>query len=115
MSTEANITSGFFRGEDKALVFTIKDAGGAVINITGWTIGFRMSQSQWGAASIIKAATLTTPASGICTVTLSSGDTSSLTQDGQPTTYYYTLRRTDTGSRTELAYGQIIIFDTFTD
>lgn len=115
MSTEANIDSGFFRGEDKAIVFTIKNTNGAAIDITGWTMSFRMASALWGTAVITKTPTLTTPASGICTVNLASADTSGLTQDGNSTTYYYTLRRTNAGSRTELAFGHIVVQDTFTD
>lgn len=115
MSTEANIDTGFFRGEDKALVFTVKDLNGNAINITGWTITFRMGTAQFGGATITKSATLTTPATGICTVNLVAADTVNLAQDGNPTTYYYTLRRTDVGAVTVLAYGHIIVQDTFTD
>jgi len=118
MSTLANITlsDGFFRAEDKAIVFTILQADGTTAqNITGWTMTFRVASTQYGAAVITKVPTLTTPLSGICTVTLASADTSALTQDGTDTTYYYDLRRTDSGSRTELAYGELVVRDTFTN
>jgi hypothetical protein len=118
MSTEANITigDGFFRGEDKSIVFTIVQSDGTTPqNITGWTLTFRMATAQYGAAVITKTPTLTTPLSGICTVTLASADTSSLTQDGTDQVYYYDLRRTDSGSRAEIAYGTITVRDTFTN
>ena len=114
MSTQANIivSDGFFRAEDKDLVFTVLQSSGQAQNITGWTITFRMATTQGGAAVITKSATLTTPSQGICTVTLASADTSGLSVD---TTYFYDLRRTDTGSRAELAYGTILIQLTYTN
>jgi hypothetical protein len=111
MSTQSNITAsdGFFIGEDKSLVFTIYDANGAVQNITGWTISWLLSATNSGTAILTKSATLTTPASGVCTVTVASGDTSGLT----PGTYYYTLRRTNSGSKAELAYGSCDLLDVY--
>ncbi len=115
MSTERDITAtdGYFVGEDKALVFTVKDAVGAAANITGWTIRFELSDlnDQFGHEILTKTATLTSPGSGICTVIVASDDTIEL----EPGTYYYTLRRTDAGARTELAYGSLVLLDTWTD
>ena len=115
MSTLANITAGdeFFRAEDKNIIFTVMQADGVTPqNITGWTITFRMTLNMGGAAVITKSATLTTPLSGICTVTLASADTTALVAD---TTYLYDLRRTDSGSRSELAFGTIVIQETYTN
>ena len=111
MSTQSNITAsdGFFIGEDKSLVFTIYTSAGAAQDITGWTISWLLSATNSGAATLTKSATLTTPASGICTVAVASGDTSGLT----PGTYYYTLRRTDSGSKAELAYGTCELLDVY--
>lgn len=118
MSTQADITlqDGFFRGEDKALVFTIVQSDGTTKqNITGWTMTFRMGSTQFGSPVITKTPVLTDPTNGVCTVTLASADTSALTNEGADATYYYDLRRTDSGSRTELAYGSIAIRDTWTN
>lgn len=114
MSAQANITSddGFFIGEDKSLVFTIQDSAGAAVNITGWTIQFAMADALSGSSDLTKSATLTTPLSGICTVAIASGDTIGL----DPTsTWYYRLRRTDSGSRAELAYGTVDLLDVYVD
>jgi hypothetical protein len=107
VSTLANITAadGFFIGEDKSLVYTIT-AGGASVNISGWTIQWALSATQGGAPVLTKTASLTTPTSGICTVVLASADTLSL-NTATTTDYFYRLRRTDTGSRSELAYGSV--------
>lgn len=114
MSTEANFS--FYRGEDVSIVFTQLQADGSTPqNITGWTITFRVATSQYGAATITKTPTLTTPLSGIFTVQLASADTSSLTQDGADTIYYYDARRTDSGSRTQLFHGTLTVKDTNTN
>lgn len=113
MSTRADITAadGFFVGEDKSLVYTITAAGSAV-NISGWSIQWAMSATQGGAAVLTKTATLTTPTSGICTVVIASADTLSL-NTSSTTDYFYRLRRTDTGSRSELAYGSVDLLNIF--
>lgn len=114
MASNADFT--IYRGEDIALVFTQNQANGSTPqNITGWTITFRAAATQYGAAVITKTPTLTTPLQGIFTVNLASADTSGLTQDGADTTYYYDIRRTDAGSRTELFTGLLIVKDTNTN
>ena len=111
MSTQSNIAAsdGFFIGEDKSLVFTIFNSAGSAQDITGWTISWKLSATLSGNATLTKSATLTTPASGICTVSVAAGDTSGLT----PGTYYYVLRRTNAGSAAELAYGSCELQDVY--
>lgn len=105
-----------YRGEDKTITYTILQSNGSSPqNITGWTMTFRVASAQWGAAILTKVPTLTSPTTGECTVQLASADTSSLTQDGLDTTYYFDLRRTDSGSRTELDNGSLVIHDTNTN
>jgi hypothetical protein len=113
MSTRADIpaSDGWFKAEDKAFVFTITNAAGSPMDITGWTIQWRLAATQFGAAILTKTATLTTPASGICTVVVGSDDTADLSQG----TYWYTTRRMDSGSRAELAYGSAVLNEPFTD
>lgn len=114
MATEYNFS--IFRAEDAAVVFTwLQSDGTTAQNITGWTLAFRAASTQYGAAVITKTPTLTTPLSGIFTVSLASADTSGLTQDGTSTIYYYDIRRTDSGSRTELFYGTMTVLDTNTN
>jgi hypothetical protein len=84
-------------------------------NITGWTIAFRAASTEFGAAVITKTPTLTNPTAGVFTVNLASADTSGLTQDGLDTVYYYDIRRTDAGSRTELFKGTLTVKDTETN
>jgi hypothetical protein len=112
MSTEANVgeADGWFKAEDKQFVFTIVNSTGGVQNITGWTIIWTLAANQFGSPILTKTAALTVPLSGICTVTVASADTSGLTAQ----TYYYALRRTDAGSRAELAYGLAVLRPTYT-
>jgi hypothetical protein len=108
MSRTVDITErdGFFVGEDQALQFTVyEDDDVTVVNITGWTLQLKAALTEDGAALITKSATLTTPASGICTVSLAAADTSSL----DPGRYYFTLSRTDSGFNQVVADGWMIL------
>jgi hypothetical protein len=119
VSTKADIAvkDGFFRGEDKSIVFDIVNAVGDPQDITGWTVSFRVASSKFGAAIIQKTVgsgiTLTDPTAGRLTVVLASADTVAFTNDGSDADYSYVLRRTNAGSRTELAYGALVIQDTW--
>jgi hypothetical protein len=115
VSNLASITDadGWFIGEDKTLQFTIADSTGATINITGWQVTFKMSSSLSGDMLFTKTVgsgiTLTSPTSGILQVLSSSADTLSLA----PGTYFYALRRTDTGFKAELDYGSVVLKDVY--
>lgn len=103
MSTNSPITvaDGWFKAEDKSFVFNIVGPTGTPQDITGYTIKWVLSATDGGAATLSKTASLTTPASGVCTVAVASTDTSGLTAQD----YFYTLWRTDAGSKTLLSYG----------
>lgn len=111
MSIQADVvdTDGWFVAEDKQFVVTIQNATLGIQNITGWTLSFKVAATQGGSAIISKTAALTTPASGVCTVTITSADTSALNAG----TYFYTLRRTDSGSRSEISYGTAVLKGVF--
>jgi hypothetical protein len=113
MSTRRDITAadGWFIGEDKGLVFTVT-TGGAVQNITGWTIQFALADVLSGSADLTKTATLTTPLLGICTVAIASADTIGLNPASD---WWYRLRRTDSGSRAEINYGTVDLQDVYVD
>lgn len=112
MAVERNITKDehFFLGEDKALVFTIYQADGETPqDITGWALifVFRKAPSTADPALISKTTSagiaLTTPLSGVCTVTIEDTDTEDLAEGK----YYYSLKRTDAGSETILTFGSV--------
>lgn len=115
MATESNITaaSHFFTGEDKSLVVTVLDAAGAAQDITGWALSWMVKRRKTDAdadALVTKATgagiALTTPASGICTVTVEDVDIAELL-GGQ--LYYHELKRTDAGLETVLSYGTFVL------
>jgi hypothetical protein len=114
MSTEANFV--FYRGEDIQLNFTQYQSNGTTPqNITGYTMTCRAASTQYGAAVITKTPTIDSAPSGTFHVNLASADTSGLTQDGADTVYYYDIRRTDAGGRTELFHGLWTVKDTNTN
>lgn len=91
-----------YRGEDDALVFTMTPT----TDITGWTISFRVKNTLSDATALVtQAATLTTPASGIFTVSLASATTAALL----PGVYAYDVWRTDSGSAAALSIGSITV------
>lgn len=114
MSVKAAITAAenWFTGEDRALRFTVKDDAGVAVDITGWALSWRFKRrvdDPDGAALITKTTgsgiALTTPASGICTVTIDDTDTDRLGRvDG-----VHELKRTDAGSEVVLAYGPALL------
>lgn len=100
---------GFYEGEDFVQPFAIKQSDGTTAqDITGWTIVLTVkSYFDQTTALITKTATLTTPASGLCEVSFSRSDTSSLT----PKVYAFDLSRTDSGSDSVLVVGYLFLKD----
>ena len=103
----------FYTGEDKTLTVTIYQADGTTAqNITGWTLSYtwKKALSDPDAAAVLTKTTssgiaLTTPASGICTITIADTDTDALTAR----TYVHELKRTDAGSETVLTTGTVVL------
>lgn len=103
----------FYTGEDKSLVFTIYETDGTTAqDITGWTLAYmwKRAPSDADSAAVLTKTTsagiaLTTPGSGICTVTIDDTDTDSLL----PQTYHHELKRTTAGSETVLTTGTVLL------
>lgn len=95
-----------FRGEDVELDVTVyvDDDSSVTDDITGWAISFELMTANNGTpiltASVGDGITLDDPANGGLTISLSGDDL-----DRTPRGYYYTISRTDVGSRRLLAYG----------
>ncbi len=89
-----------YRGEDILITFTLSP----VVNISGWTMTFQVRRAI-GDPTVLLAITptLTTPASGICTVAISSAQTLSLSAGPYPCS----LTRTDSGSAALLSEGTL--------
>ena len=102
MATESNIT-GWWVFEDKRLSFTVGT------NITSWNLEFLVVD---GAGNTVLSKT--TPTSGVTITAASSGvaeayitatDISSMI----PRVYQYMFRRTDSGTKTALSYGDLTL------
>lgn len=111
MAAKATIgaSDNLFVGEDKSLVFTVVDTAGVAVNITGWTLSWTLKRRATDAAALITKTTggggiaLTTPVSGICTVTIEDTDTDPL----GPLSGVHELKRTNAGSEAVLSYGTL--------
>ena len=114
MSIEQNFgnddTDTIHVGEDKTLRFTIYQSDGTTVqNITGMAVEFVIREHDESPVALLTKTTgggtivLTTPTSGILDVTLLDTDT----ETWKPKVYRYALRRTDAGSETVWAYGDI--------
>jgi hypothetical protein len=115
MAVESNIAESddFFIGEDKSLTWTIYQSDGTTAqDVTGWALSWTVKRREGDldASAVLTKTTssgieLTTPASGIVTVTVADTDTDSL----HPQTYYHELKRTDAGFETVLTYGRMVL------
>jgi hypothetical protein len=94
-----------FVAEAKTLRWTIYDSAGAVANITGWTLQWKLEVAQGGATSVTKAGVVTDGPNGIATVTLLTADTSALPGG----TYFHHLDRTDSGFESVLSAGTFVL------
>jgi hypothetical protein len=102
-----------YTGEDKTLTITVYQADGATPqDITGWALSYVWKKTLAdpdAEAALTKTTssgiTLTTPASGICTVTIADTDTDHL----PARTYVHELKRTDAGSETVLTTGTVLL------
>lgn len=100
-----------FAGEDVSIPITITDNDGAVVDITGASARFIVKRRPSSATPVLDSAAspatataaVTTPASGLVTVSLADSDTGSLVG-----TYWWELKLTDaSNNETVAAYGYI--------
>lgn len=105
-----NVTIGplakWFSGDDIVFQFTIVDSAGAVRNITGWNLAWYLRERASDPdITLQKVAALTSPTTGLCTVTIAAADTVNL-----PAGWYdHALRRTDSGAGETAAWGRAIL------
>jgi len=103
------------RGTDISLRFTMMN----VTAITGWAVTWtlkKLSQGSLGSALISKTVgsgvALTDTTNGIITVTIEDSDTDSLVLNSDldnEESYLWDLKRTDAGSETVLARGDLVL------
>lgn len=110
MAVKSPILDQYFTGEDKSIVFTITQANGTAQNITGWSLSWlvkRYATDPDVSAFITKTTAgggivLTTPLSGICTITVTDDDVANISGGRS---YVHELKRIDAGAETVLSYG----------
>jgi hypothetical protein len=105
----------WFAGEQKDLVFTIFQTDDTTPqDISGWGLSWMLKRNPRDAdaaavlhkTTALGGVTLTTPATGICTVTVEDQET-----DGLGGTYYHELKRVDPGAEAVLSYGRAVLQD----
>lgn len=94
---------GWYVGEDQNIEWDIRDHSGTNVDITGWSIQFRMSATEGGASVLTKSGTVVLTSR--CRVVTLVADTTGLTAQ----TYHYTLSRTDGGFNQVLDSGTAIL------
>jgi hypothetical protein len=116
VAIEQNIgpAADYFTGEDKTLPFTIYQSDESTPqDITGWSLSWMVKRRKTDAdadAIVTKTVSagiaLTTPLSGVCTVTVTDTDIADI-RGG--VLYYHELKRTDAGFETVLSYGTLTL------
>ncbi len=81
----------WFVGEDQNIEWDIRTRSGTPVDISGWTIQFRMALTNAGASVFTKS--LTQVDTSRCRMTVAAADTSGLAAFN----YFYDLSRTDSG------------------
>lgn len=100
-----------FVGEDKQYQDTIYQADGSTAeNITGWSVTFDMHayddpDNVYFTKTVGAGIVLTTPASGVLTITVDRADTVDL----PPGQYAYTIYRTNSGANVVVTYGMFTL------
>jgi hypothetical protein len=98
MAIKTNLT--IFRGEDVVLPFDVDE------DITAWTMTLSINDTMADATPLLSvSASITTAATGLCSVTLTSAQTATLTGP----VYQWELVRTNTGAVAVLAYGTLTV------
>ena len=115
MAVERNITTAddWYIGEDKTLPVTIYQSNGTTAqDVTGWAISFMLKKRATDAdvaakvtKTTVSGIALTTPASGLITVSIADTDTDGLAAGS----YRYEIKRTDAGFETVLTSGACVL------
>jgi hypothetical protein len=110
--SRADITESdnWFIGEDQPFRFIIVDETGARVDVTNNAIVFELSATHSGDPLFTINVAIDDGPNGVVSWTVAQDDTQGLTGDAG---YWYVLRRTDSGSATELAYGTVQLLDVY--
>lgn len=91
-------------GTDRTLSLVARDDTGAILNLTGATLAFRLTLNEGDTSLVSKSGSITTAASGTYTVALTDSDTTDLYGD-----YHYHVLATISGTDTMCSEGTIRI------
>jgi len=94
----------FFQGEDVTLEFTVEDAAGAAVDVTGWTTTFSIARTAGDAILVTAAGAIIDAATGRIDVVLTDTDTDTLSGS-----YAYDFKRMNAGSEAVLSYGPVTV------
>ena len=92
-----------FDDTDRVLQFTLLDEAGDPLVITGWTLSFRLGEPGSSTASVTKTLAVTNGAAGECECSFSAAETTALTAGVKK----YSIRRTDSSTKTVIQYGRV--------
>lgn len=91
-----------YAGQDKTLSLVARDDDGAILNLTGATLAFRLARNPGDTSLVSKTGSITVAASGTFTAALTDADTDDLEGD-----YYYNVLASISGTDTMCAEGVI--------
>ena len=96
-----------FAGEDKSLVFTVRDVNDVIQDITGWILEFEVRLTRYTPTTVLAKSGITPsdPTNGKVTISLASNDTVGL----KAGTYKYGLARTNPGAYDVTAEGDFVL------
>lgn len=92
-----------FDDTDRTLQFALKDTTGAALDLTGWTLSFRLGEPNASVAAVTKTMTVTSAAAGECEVAFTAAETTALTSGLKK----YSIRRTDGSNKRVVQYGMV--------
>ena len=109
MATSLNQNMTMWQGDDRDIVATISDSAGSAVNITGvtatYSLGTAVDQTATFTKTVGSGIVLTTPASGIMTISIDPADTATLAG-----CYYHELVITDASGNVNTAFiGEVTI------
>lgn len=91
-----------YAGTDRTLSLVARDDSGAILDLTGGTLAFRLARSAGDTALVSKTGSIVSAGSGTYTVALTDGDTDDLEGD-----YYYNVLASISGTDTMCTEGVI--------
>lgn len=91
-----------YAGTDRTLSLVARDDDGAILDLTGGSLAFRLARNPGDSTEVSKTGSITSAAAGTFTVALTDGDTDDFEGD-----YYYNVLASISGTDTMCAEGII--------